>query len=224
MTFGLVYGFSENYILPISRDEVVHGKGTLLNKMAGDDWQKFANLRAYYGFKGGYPGQETAVHGLRDRSGTRVEPRPRTGLVPARHPRPCRAATAGARLEHALPRPPRTASARRRRRMWVPVDRPRRPGRVPVLVAQTGLGGAAASGRGQQLHPDRAPLASGPAAGRALARGSQHRCRTLRRRQPRQSGQRRGRWPSAPLANPFQRRDHPAAGLAPSFPTPEVSP
>jgi len=87
-TFGITYAFSEAFVLPISHDEVVHGKGALLHRMPGDEWQRFANLRAYLGFMWTHPGKKLLFMGCEFAEHSEFDPDrhpPWELLVDARH-------------------------------------------------------------------------------------------------------------------------------------------
>ena len=103
ITFSLIYAFHENFILPFSHDEVVHLKRSMLDKMPGDAWRKYANLRALYAYMYGHPGQETALHGQRVRPVDRVERGAQPGLAPAPVGGPSAHAALRARPEPLLP-------------------------------------------------------------------------------------------------------------------------
>ncbi|MFO0910890.1 MAG: alpha amylase C-terminal domain-containing protein [Isosphaeraceae bacterium] len=128
LTFSLIYAFHENFMLPLSHDEVVHGKRSLLDKMPGDLWQKFANLRALR-LPLRSPGQEAPVHGERDRPVARVVARPEPRLAPL-----------------AVAAPPGGLPVRERPELALPVGTGAAPGRLRVA----GVRVAGASRLGEQ--------------------------------------------------------------------------
>ncbi len=212
LTFRLLYAFTENFVLPLSHDEVVHGKGSLLGKMPGDDWQKFANLRLLYGYMFAQTGQEAPLHGRGAGPVAGVEPRLEPRLAPARLRPARRGGTTGGGPQRTLRGATGAARAgpgrgglrvggRRRHRaeradLPAPGPPPRGhdPGRLQLHAgAPAGLPGGS---------PERGSLAGSP----------QHRREPLRRKRPGQSGPDRGAAGAVPRPALLLDADTTAAG------------
>ena len=197
--FGLHYAFSENFILPLSHDEVVHGKRSILGRMPGDEWQRFANLRAYYGFMFGHPGKKLLFMG--SEFGQEREWRHDHSLDWHLLERPRHAGVQA--LVRDLNRLYRDAAGAararlRRRRLRMAGHARRRPQRLRLAAQGTRHarplpGGGQFHARGLSRLPHQGSVR------RRLARGAQYRRGHLRRQQCRERRGGERRWTKAPF-------------------------
>ena len=198
LTFGLLYAFHENFILPLSHDEVVHGKGSLIGKMPGDRWQRFANLRAYYGFMWTHPGKKLLFMGgefAQEREWNHDAGLDWHLLGDPLHRGVQQLVRDLNRLYRELPALHELDCRARR----VPMDRRRQRRAEHALLPAPRPRPARARGRRRQFHAGAAPrLSRRRAARRPLSRTLQHRRRSLWRQRRRQWRRRRGGSASRP--------------------------